>query len=68
MTGGDIEEGLGYALEDDPAVAAATREELLAGARRRGATLATAHLTRPFVGAAEAGVQRQVPSGTPWRA
>ncbi|WP_233507187.1 MBL fold metallo-hydrolase [Spongiactinospora gelatinilytica] len=47
---------VGYALEDDRAVAAATRVELLADARRRGATLATAHLTRPFVGSGEAGV------------
>ena len=38
-----------YAAEDDPVVAAATRERMYAEARRRGADLATAHLTEPFV-------------------
>ena len=38
-----------YAAEDDPVVAAATRERMYAEARRRGAELATAHLTEPFV-------------------
>jgi glyoxylase-like metal-dependent hydrolase (beta-lactamase superfamily II) len=42
---------VGYALEADQAVAAETRRQLLADAGRRDATLATAHLTRPFVGA-----------------
>jgi glyoxylase-like metal-dependent hydrolase (beta-lactamase superfamily II) len=41
--------GLAYAAEDDPAVAAATRERVYAEARRRGADLATSHLTEPFV-------------------
>ncbi len=41
-----------YAAEDDPVVAAATRERMYAEARRRGADLATAHLTEPFVAAA----------------
>jgi glyoxylase-like metal-dependent hydrolase (beta-lactamase superfamily II) len=39
-----------YAAEDDPAAATATRERVYAEARRRGASLATAHLTEPFVG------------------
>ena len=38
-----------YAAEDDPVVAAATRERVFAEARRRGADLATAHLTEPWV-------------------
>jgi glyoxylase-like metal-dependent hydrolase (beta-lactamase superfamily II) len=38
-----------YAAEDDPAAATATRERMYAEARRRGAALATAHLTDPFV-------------------
>jgi hypothetical protein len=38
-----------YAAEDAPAVAAATRERVFAEARRRGAPLATAHLTEAFV-------------------
>ncbi|MEV4225031.1 MBL fold metallo-hydrolase [Nonomuraea sp. NPDC049725] len=42
---------VGYALEADQAVAAETRRALLADARRRRATLATAHLTSPFVNA-----------------
>ncbi|MFD0147848.1 MBL fold metallo-hydrolase [Streptomyces sp. NPDC055721] len=42
-----------YAHERDPATARASREELLARAAERGAVLATAHLTRPFVEAPE---------------
>ncbi|MGN9783668.1 MBL fold metallo-hydrolase [Nonomuraea sp. ZG12] len=42
---------VGYALEADQAVAAETRRQLLGDAGRRDATLATAHLTRPFVDA-----------------
>jgi glyoxylase-like metal-dependent hydrolase (beta-lactamase superfamily II) len=38
-----------YAAEDDPVVAAATRERVFTKARRRGADLATAHLTEPWV-------------------
>ncbi|MGW6708249.1 MBL fold metallo-hydrolase [Streptomyces sp. NPDC054956] len=38
-----------YSHERDRAAARASREELLALAVRRGALLATAHLTRPFV-------------------
>jgi glyoxylase-like metal-dependent hydrolase (beta-lactamase superfamily II) len=38
-----------YAAEDDPVVAAATRERVFTEARRRGADLATAHLTEPWV-------------------
>ncbi|MGW6390478.1 MBL fold metallo-hydrolase [Streptomyces sp. NPDC055103] len=38
-----------YAHERDPATARASREKLLARAAERGAVLATAHLTRPFV-------------------
>ncbi|MFB6841834.1 MBL fold metallo-hydrolase [Streptomyces sp. NPDC056361] len=38
-----------YAHEQDPAAARASREEWLARAAARGAVLATAHLTRPFV-------------------
>ncbi|WP_412075391.1 MBL fold metallo-hydrolase [Streptomyces xanthophaeus] len=38
-----------YSRERDLAVARASREELLARAVERGALLATAHLTRPFV-------------------
>ncbi|MEU9234217.1 MBL fold metallo-hydrolase [Streptomyces subrutilus] len=38
-----------YAHERDPEVARTTREELLARAVDRGAVLATAHLSRPFV-------------------
>ncbi|MFB7591652.1 MBL fold metallo-hydrolase [Streptomyces sp. NPDC056169] len=38
-----------YAHERDPAVARASREQQLARAAERGALLATAHLTRPFV-------------------
>jgi len=40
---------VGYVAEDDPAVAAATRVRVFAEARRRGADLATAHLTDAFV-------------------
>jgi glyoxylase-like metal-dependent hydrolase (beta-lactamase superfamily II) len=38
-----------YAAEDDPLVAAATRARVYAEAERRGAELATAHLTEAFV-------------------
>ncbi|MEO6511655.1 MAG: MBL fold metallo-hydrolase [Nocardioides sp.] len=41
--------GVVYAAEDDPVVAAATRERMFAEARRRGADLGTAHLTEAFV-------------------
>jgi glyoxylase-like metal-dependent hydrolase (beta-lactamase superfamily II) len=40
---------VGYWFEADQGVAATTRQELLAMARRRHARLATMHLTRPFV-------------------
>ncbi|MEO3803664.1 MBL fold metallo-hydrolase [Nonomuraea sp. B1E8] len=46
-----VDPEVGYALEADQAMAAETRRNLLADARRRRATLATAHLTRPFVDA-----------------
>jgi glyoxylase-like metal-dependent hydrolase (beta-lactamase superfamily II) len=38
-----------YAAEDDPVAATASRERMYAEARRRGASLATAHLTEAFV-------------------
>jgi glyoxylase-like metal-dependent hydrolase (beta-lactamase superfamily II) len=38
-----------YALEVDPALARASREQLLARARERRALLGTPHLTSPFV-------------------
>jgi glyoxylase-like metal-dependent hydrolase (beta-lactamase superfamily II) len=38
-----------YVYEEDPAVARATREALLARAAATGAVLATPHLTEPFV-------------------
>ena len=38
-----------YAAEDDAAVARATRERVYDEGRRRGAVLATSHLTEPFV-------------------
>ena len=38
-----------YAAEDDPVAGVASRERMYAEARRRGAMLATAHLTEPFV-------------------
>ncbi len=38
-----------YAAEDDPVTAAATRERVFAEVRRRGAVLATAHLTEAWV-------------------
>lgn len=40
---------VGYAAEDDPIVATATRQRVFAETRQRGADLATAHLTEPFV-------------------
>jgi glyoxylase-like metal-dependent hydrolase (beta-lactamase superfamily II) len=41
--------GVAYVAEDDPAAAVASRERMYAEARRRGADLATSHLTEPFV-------------------
>lgn len=41
---------VGYHFEADPAAAVRSRQELFATARRRRSKLATAHLTRPFVG------------------
>jgi glyoxylase-like metal-dependent hydrolase (beta-lactamase superfamily II) len=38
-----------YAAEDDPAAGTATRVRMYAEAKRRGAALATSHLTEPFV-------------------
>ena len=44
-----IAPSVAYAAEDDPVIAAATRERVYAEACCRGADLATAHLTEPFV-------------------
>ncbi|MBQ0983102.1 MBL fold metallo-hydrolase [Streptomyces sp. F63] len=44
-----------YAFEQDPVTARTSRTRLLAEARARGALLATAHLTRPFVHPGPAG-------------
>lgn len=38
-----------YAAEEDPAAGSATRERMYAEARRRGAVLATSHLTEAFL-------------------
>lgn len=45
-----VDPGVGYRFEADPEAARRSREWLLAEARARGAVLATAHLTRPWIG------------------
>ncbi|MFE0650859.1 MBL fold metallo-hydrolase [Streptomyces sp. NPDC059534] len=50
-----VNPAVAYAHERDPDTARRSREESLARAAARGAVLATAHLTRPFVDVPEAG-------------
>jgi glyoxylase-like metal-dependent hydrolase (beta-lactamase superfamily II) len=61
-----------YHFEADGPLAARTRHELLDGARRDRALLATAHLTRPFVDAGQGqlpgGGSPVPPDGTSWNA
>lgn len=45
-----VDPGVGYRFEADPVAARRSREWVLAEARARGAVLATAHLTRPWIG------------------
>lgn len=44
-----VDPGVGYRFEADPEAARRSRQWLLARARARGAVLATAHLTRPWI-------------------
>ncbi|MGC4816915.1 MBL fold metallo-hydrolase [Micromonospora sp. DT63] len=45
-----VDPAVGYRFEADPVAARRSREWVLAEARARGAVLATAHLTRPWIG------------------